>query len=85
MKYQKKIILFSLMPLFLLITLSELGLRLFGDFLPTSVLCYDPILGRSYCPGKGYIKDHNTLAYVEVNADGILAEKSYSINQTPVG
>ena len=82
MKNSKKII-FLLIPLVFFVLLLESGLRFFGDFAPTRVLCYDPILGRSYCANtKGYLRDNNISMYVEVNADGLLG-KPYSIKRIP--
>lgn len=61
----------------------ELGVRTFWEFEPNRVLCYDPIMGRSYCPGtKGYLKENQVKMYVEVNADGLLG-KPYPIGRVP--
>jgi hypothetical protein len=76
---RKKTFLFIAFPFIFFLFLLEIGIRIFGDTLPNRVLCYDPILGRSYCPNtKGYIKDNQVKMYIEVNSDGLLG-KPYTI------
>jgi lysophospholipase L1-like esterase len=80
---KKKTFLFIAIPFIFFVFLLEIGIRIFGDTLPNRVLCYDPILGRSYCPNtKGYIKDNQVKMYIEVNSDGLLG-KPYTINRVP--
>jgi len=79
----KKIVLFALFPLLFFLLILEGSARIWGDFLPNRVLCYDPILGRSYCANtSGYIKDYKTKSYIEINADGLLG-KSYPVKRQP--
>ncbi|MBT3508391.1 MAG: SGNH/GDSL hydrolase family protein [Nitrospina sp.] len=80
---KKKIFIFISIPFIFFLFLLEVGLGIWGDTQPNRVLCYDPILGRSYCPNtKGYLKENQINMYVEVNADGLLG-KSYPIARTP--
>jgi hypothetical protein len=80
---KKKTFLFIAIPFIFFLFLLEIGIRIFGDTLPNRVLCYDPILGRSYCPNtKGYIKDNQIKMYIEVNSDGLLG-KPYTITRVP--
>ena len=53
---KKRVFIFSAIPLLLFLGLMELGVRTFWEFEPNRVLCYDPIMGRTYCPGtKGFL------------------------------
>ena len=80
---KKKIFLFSVVPILFFLLLLELGVRTFWEFEPNRVLCYDPIMGRSYCPGtKGHLKENQVKMHVEVNADGLLG-KPYPIERVP--
>tara|TARA_B100000029_G_scaffold442668_1_gene461227 strand:- start:78 stop:1253 length:1176 start_codon:yes stop_codon:yes gene_type:complete len=72
---KKRLFIFSLIPILLFLFLLELSVRSFWEFEPNRVLCYDPIMGRSYCPGtKGYLKENQVKMHVEVNADGLLGK-----------
>ena len=80
---KKKILTFIAIPFFFFLLLLEIGFGIWGDTQPNRVLCYDPILGRAYCPDtKGYLKENKVNMYVEVNADGLLG-KPYPIARTP--
>jgi hypothetical protein len=80
---KKKLIVFTAIPIFFFLFLLEIGLGIWGDTQPNRVLCYDPILGRAYCPNtKGYLKENKVNMYVEVNADGLLG-KAYPVPRTP--
>jgi lysophospholipase L1-like esterase len=80
---KKKLFIFTSIPFVFFLFLLEIGLEVWGDTQPNRVLCYDPILGRSYCPNtKGYLKDNQVNSYIEVNADGLLG-KLYPIARTP--
>lgn len=80
---KKKLLIFTAIPIVFFLFLLEIGLSIWGDTQPNRVLCYDPILGRSYCPNtKGYLKENKVNMYVEVNADGLLG-KPYPIARTP--
>jgi lysophospholipase L1-like esterase len=80
---KKKLFIFISIPFIFFLFLLEIGLGIWGDTQPNRVLCYDPILGRSYCPNtKGYLKESQVNMYVEVNADGLLG-KLYPIARTP--
>jgi len=61
----------------------EWGVRAFWEFEPSRVLCYHPVMGRSYCPDtKGYLRENEVKMHIEVNADGLLG-KAYPINRVP--
>jgi len=80
---KKHVFIFSVIPLLLFLGLMELGVRTFWEFEPNRVLCYDPIMGRTYCPGtKGFLKENQVKMYVEVNADGLLG-KAYPVKRVP--
>jgi lysophospholipase L1-like esterase len=80
---KKKLFLFTSIPFIFFLCLLEIGLEIWGDTQPNRVLCYDPILGRSYCPNtKGYLKENKVNMYVEVNTDGLLG-KPYPVPRTP--
>jgi len=80
---KKKFFIFIAIPMIFFLFLLEIGFRIWGDTLPNRVLCYDPILGRSYCANtKGFLKDSLLKSYIEINADGLLG-KSYPIARTP--
>ena len=58
-------------------------MRAFWEFEPNRVLCYDPIMGRSYCPEtKGFLTENKVKMHVEVNADGLLG-KAYPVKRIP--
>ncbi len=68
---KKKLVLFSAIPILSLLLLLEFGVRTFAEFEPNRVLCYHPIMGRSYCPGtKGHLTENQVKMHVEVNAEG---------------
>jgi lysophospholipase L1-like esterase len=70
-----KTLLFSVLPLIFFLFFLEAGIRTFGETQPNRVLCYDPILGRSYCPStSGYLKENSVSMFVEINADGLLGK-----------
>ena len=72
---KKKLIVFSSIPILVFLFLLEFSVRSFWDFEPNRVLCYDPIMGRSYCPStKGYLKENQVKMHVEVNSDGLLGK-----------
>tara|TARA_Y100001960_G_scaffold102587_1_gene110458 strand:- start:280 stop:1446 length:1167 start_codon:yes stop_codon:yes gene_type:complete len=78
---KKKIFLFAAIPILLFLFLLEFGVRTFAEFEPNRVLCYHPIMGRSYCPGtKGHLKENQVKMHVEVNAEGLLG-KPYPIER----
>ena len=80
---KKYVFIFSVIPLLLFLGLMELGVRTFWEFEPNRVLCYAPIMGRTYCPGtKGFLKENQVKMYVEVNADGLLG-KAYPVKRVP--
>ena len=59
----------------------EWGVRAFVEFEPNRVLCYDPVMGRSYCPEtKGYLTENKVKMHIEINADGLLG-KAYPVNR----
>jgi len=61
----------------------ELGVRAFWEFEPNRVLCYHPVMGRTYCPEtKGNLTENKVKMHIEVNADGLLG-KSYPVNRVP--
>ena len=78
---KKRVFIFSVIPLLLFLGLMELGVRTFWEFEPNRVLCYDPIMGRTYCPGtKGFLTENQVKMHVEVNTDGLLG-KAYPIKR----
>ena len=80
---KKQLFLFSAIPVLFSLFILEFGVRAFWEFEPNRVLCYHPVMGRSYCPGtKGFLKENNIKMYVEVNDDGILG-KAYPVNRVP--
>jgi lysophospholipase L1-like esterase len=80
---KKQIFIFTAIPLLLFLGLMELGVRTFWEFEPNRVLCYDPIMGRSYCPEtKGFLTENKVKMHVEVNADGLLG-KAYPVKRIP--
>ena len=79
----KRLFLFATIPLLFFLLVLEFGVRLFWEFEPNRVLCYHPVLGRSYCEGtKGFLTENKVKMYVEVNADGLLG-KAYPVNRVP--
>ena len=80
---KKRLFLFATIPLLFFLLVLEFGVRLFWEFEPNRVLCYHPVLGRSYCEGtKGFLTENKVKMYVEVNADGLLG-KAYPVNRVP--
>jgi hypothetical protein len=80
---KKKVFIFTAIPLLLFLGIMELGVRNFWEFEPNRVLCYDPIMGRSYCPEtKGFLTENKVKMHVEVNADGLLG-KVYPVKRIP--
>jgi hypothetical protein len=80
---KKRVFIFSAIPLLLFLGLIELGVRTFWEFEPNRVLCYDSIMGRTYCPGtKGFLTENQVKMHVEVNADGLLG-KAYPVKRIP--
>jgi len=80
---KKQIFLFSAIPILFFLFLMELGVRTFWEFEPNRVLCYHPVMGRSYCPEtKGYLTENKVKMHVQVNADGLLG-KAYPVNRVP--
>jgi lysophospholipase L1-like esterase len=80
---KKRIFIFAAIPLLLFLGIMELGVRTFWEFEPNRVLCYDPIMGRSYCPEtKGFLTENKVKMHVEVNSDGLLG-KAYPIERIP--
>jgi hypothetical protein len=78
---KKQIFIFAAIPLLLFLGIMELGVRTFWEFEPNRVLCYDPIMGRSYCPEtKGFLTENKVKMHVEVNADGLLG-KAYPVER----
>jgi len=78
-----KILIFSAIVFLTFLLIMELGVRAFGEFEPNRVLCYHPVMGRSYCPGtKGHLTENKLKMHIEVNADGLLG-KAYPVNRTP--
>ena len=80
---KKQIFIFSAIPFLFFLLILEFGVRTFWEFEPNRVLCYHPVMGRSYCPEtKGYLTENKVKMHVEVNADGLLG-KAYPINRVP--
>ena len=72
---KKKLLLFSALPILLFLLLLEFGVRTFWEFEPNRVLCYHPIMGRSYCPDtKGHLKENQVKMHVKVNSEGLLGK-----------
>ena len=79
----KKLLIFTAVPTIFFLFLLEIGLRVWGETQPNRVLCYDPIIGRSYCPNtKGYLKDNQINMFIKINADGLLG-KPYPVRRIP--
>jgi hypothetical protein len=79
---KKRIFIFAAIPFLLFLGIMELGVRSFWEFAPNRVLCYDPIMGRSYCPEtKGFLTENKVKMHVEVNSDGLLG-KAYPVKRT---
>jgi len=78
-----KILIFLTIPFLTFLLIMEWGVRAFWEFEPNRVLCYHPVMGRSYCPDtKGYLTENKVKMHIEVNADGLLG-KAYSVNRAP--
>jgi len=78
-----KILIFLTIPFLTFLLIMEWGVRAFWKFEPNRVLCYHPVMGRSYCPDtKGYLTENKVKMHTEVNADGLLG-KAYSVNRVP--
>ena len=78
-----KILIFLTIPFLTFLLIMEWGVRAFVEFEPNRVLCYDPVMGRSYCPDtKGYLTENKVKMHIEVNADGLLG-KAYPVNRFP--
>ncbi len=78
-----KILIFLTIPFLTFLLIMEWGIRAFWEFEPNRVLCYHPVMGRSYCPDtKGYLTESKVKMHIEVNADGLLG-KAYSVNRAP--
>ena len=76
-----KIFIFLTIPFLTFLLIMEWGVRAFWEFEPNRVLCYHPVMGRSYCPDtKGYLKENKVKMHIEVNADGLLG-KAYPVNR----
>lgn len=76
-----KILIFLTIPFLTFLLIMEWGIRAFWEFETNRVLCYHPVMGRSYCPDiKGYLKENKVKMHIEVNADGLLG-KAYSVNR----
>ena len=76
-----KRLIFLTIPFLTFLLIMELGVRAFWEFEPNRVLCYHPVMGRSYCPDtKGYLKENKVKRQIEVNADGLLG-KAYPVNR----
>ena len=75
-----KIFIFLTIPFLTFLLIMEWGVRAFWEFEPNRVLCYHPVMGRSYCPDtKGYLKENKVKMHIKVNADGLLG-KAYPVN-----
>jgi hypothetical protein len=80
---KKRIFIFAAIPFLLFLGIMELGVRTFWEFEPNRVLCYDPVMGRSYCPEtKGFLTENKVKMHVEVNSDGLLG-KAYPVKRIP--
>ena len=78
-----KILIFLTIPFLTFLLIMEWGVRTFWEFEPNRVLCYHPVMGRSFCPDtKGYLKENKVKMHIEVNADGLLG-KTYPVNRVP--
>ena len=78
-----KILIFSTIVFLTFLLIMELGVRAFWEFEPNRVLCYHPVMGRSYCPEtKGQLRENKVKMYIEVNADGLLG-KAYPVKRIP--
>jgi len=76
-----KMVIFLTIPFLTFLLIMEWGVRAFREFEPNRVLCYDPVMGRSYCPDtKGYLKENKVKMHIEVNADGLLG-KAYPVKR----
>ena len=76
-----KILIFSTIVFLTFLLIMELGVRAFWEFEPNRVLCYHPVMGRSYCPEtKGQLRENKVKMYIEVNADGLLG-KAYPVKR----
>ena len=80
---KKQLFFFSAIPFLLFLLVLEFGFRVFWEFEPNRVLCYDPVMGRGYCPNtKGFLTENKIKMHVEVNSDGLLG-KAYPVNRVP--
>ena len=80
---KRKILIFLTIPILTFLLIMEWGVRAFWEFEPNRVLCYHPVLGRSYCPDTtGSLKEDKVKMHINVNADGLLG-KAYSVNRVP--
>jgi len=78
-----KILIFFTIPFLTFFLIMELGVRAVWEFEPNRVLCYHPVMGRSYCPEtKGRLRENKVKMYIEVNADGLLG-KAYPVKRIP--
>ena len=78
-----KILIFLTIPFLTFLLIMEWGVRAFWEFEPNRVLCYHPVMGRSFCPDtKGYLKENKVKMHIEINADGLLG-KTYPVNRVP--
>ena len=78
-----KILIFLTIPFLTFLLIMEWGVRVFWEFEPNRVLCYHPVMGRSYCPDtKGYLTENKVKMHIEINADGLLG-KAYPVNRVP--
>ena len=78
-----KILIFFTIPFLTFFLIMELGVRAVWEFEPNRVLCYHPVMGRSYCPEtKGHLTENKVKMYIEVNADGLLG-KAYPVKRIP--
>ena len=76
-----KTLIYLTIPILTFLLIMELGVRAFWEFEPNRVLCYHPVMGRSYCPDtKGYLRENKEKMHIEVNADGLLG-KAYPVNR----
>ena len=72
---KKQLFFFSAIPFLLFLLILEFGVRVFWEFEPNRVLCYDPVMGRGYCPNtKGFLTENKIKMHVEVNSDGLLGK-----------
>ena len=63
--------------------IMELAVRKFGEFSPSRIRCYDPVVGSTYCPNAKQISKVGSVeGWVVSNSDGLL-DQEYPIEKPP--